>query len=201
MDFSHYTELAQKAVASSQELARERSHSTITPLHLLKTIVQETSGLPYAVLKSLQIDPTHLETSIHSALQKLPTVSGGQIGAEPKLVDIFKEAEKQMRTMKDSFVSLEHLLLALSIIESDAKTILSGAGVSTKTLQSTISSVRGPHSVQDQNPEAKLQALEKYTIDFTKLAEEGKLDPVIGRDSGDRHPRRAEVWVAARLRG
>lgn len=182
MDFSNYTELAQKAVAGAQELARERSHGTITPIHLLKTVIQETSGLPFAVLKSLHIEPSNVEGSIETSLQKLPTVSGGQLGAEPKLVDIFKEAEKQMKAMRDSFVSLEHLLLALSIIESDAKTILGSMGVSTKALQSMITNVRGPHAVQDPNPEAKLQALEKYTLDFTKLATDGKLDPVIGRD-------------------
>lgn len=182
MDPSRYTELARKSLVAAQSKAQEMSHGVLTPLHLLWGILGESEGLPVAALQSKQINISAMLNEIESKLRKLPTVSGGQLSADPDIRKIFTEAEKQMKVMKDSFVSLEHLFIALATIENDAKTILADAGLPTRDIVSIITTMRGPHAVNDLNPEGKYKTLEKYTIDFTALAKTGKLDPVIGRD-------------------
>lgn len=182
MDFSRYTDLAQTSLHSAQSMAQQNSHGVLTPVHVLGAILDEPNGIPVAVLKSLGHDPHAIRKKVDEILDKQPTVTGSELRADAALTRVFAEAEKQMRSMKDSYVSLEHLFLALTTVPSDAQTLLSSFGINSKDLLATIVSVRGPHSVQDQNPEAKMQALQKYTVDFTALAKEGKLDPVIGRD-------------------
>ncbi len=182
MDPTHYTELAQKSLVTAQSKAQEMSHGILTPLHLLWGILNERDGLPVAALQSKQIDVGVMLEEIESKLKKLPTVSGGQLSADPALQKIFTEAEKQMKAMKDSFLSLEHLFIALATVESDAKSLLLKAGLLPQSLTDTITAMRGPHAVNDPNPEGKMNTLKKYTIDFTALAKDGKLDPVIGRD-------------------
>ncbi|MDD5054746.1 MAG: ATP-dependent chaperone ClpB [Candidatus Peribacteraceae bacterium] len=184
MDPSHYTELAQKSLMTAQSKAQEMSHGILTPLHLLWGVLNEPDGLPVAALQSKQINVQTILDDIESKLKKLPTVSGGQLSADPSLQKIFTEAEKQMKTMKDSFLSLEHLFIALATIESDAKAMLESSAGRNPASQflDTIKSMRGPHAVNDPSPEGKYKTLEKYTIDFTALAKTGKLDPVIGRD-------------------
>ncbi len=182
MDFSHYTELAQKAVLSAQNRAQELHHGTLTPLHLLFGVLQEQEGLPRSTLKELGTDVPMMERNIDSKLEAYPTVSGGSLSADNALQQVFTEAEKQMRSLGDTFTSLEHLFLALLSVPSDAREILEHAGVEREQALATIKAVRGPHAVNDANPEAKLQTLAKYTVDFTALARDGKLDPVIGRD-------------------
>ena len=183
MDFSRFTELASRSVASAQSLAVERHHGTLTNLHLLFAVVNEAEGVPASILSAKHLRVEDFLTTVDAALSKLPTVSGDhQVTAAREVQNVFLEAEKQMRSLGDSYVSLEHLLLALATVDSDTKKILDAAGLSKSVLSATIKDVRGPHSVQDQNPEGKMNTLKKYTTDFTALAKEGKLDPVIGRD-------------------
>ncbi len=183
MDFSNYTELAQKSVARAESIAREHHASSLHPLHLLRAVIEESSGLPVAILESKQVSAVELLKTIESAIKKLPTLSSaGQLTLDPSLAKVFTEAGTYMKKLGDSFVSLEHLFLALSSVKSEAEKILVDVGLTANQLLQAIQTVRGPHTVQDQNPEAKMNSLKKYTIDFTKLAEEGKLDPVIGRD-------------------
>jgi ATP-dependent Clp protease ATP-binding subunit ClpB len=182
MDFSHFTELAAQAVAAAQSKAQEMSHGVLTPLHLLLAVLQMDDGLPQAALKRMNIDLKTLEQSVAERLKKLPTVSGGNLGVDRDFQNILTGSEKQMRTLGDTYVSLEHILLALVSVPGETREILEQAGVKPEQLLATIKTVRGPHAVNDPNPEAKFQALAKYTVDFTALAREGKLDPVIGRD-------------------
>ena len=182
MDFSKYTELASAAVASAQQLAVSKQHSFITPLHLLKGVLDQQNGVPRPALET-NSDLMANENDLNQQLNRLPTVSGNpQIGIDRPMQQVLQEAENQMRKMGDSFVALEHILLALLTIESDAKRLLKSHQVHYDALLATIQKIRGPHKVTDQNPESKQQALAKYTVDFTARAKEGKLDPVIGRD-------------------
>ncbi len=182
MDISKYTELAAKAMTSAQSSARDMHHGTLSTLHVLQAILQEPTGVPVSVVHGLQKNPEALLREIEASLAELPTVSGGELRAEPAVQKMLAEAERTMTSLGDSYVALEHLFLALATIESDAKRLLVRNGLSDETILRMISSVRGPHSVQDPNPESKIRTLAKYTTDFTKLAAEGKLDPVIGRD-------------------
>ncbi|HRH94040.1 MAG TPA: Clp protease N-terminal domain-containing protein, partial [Candidatus Peribacteria bacterium] len=182
MDFSRYTELAQQAILAAQSAATERSHGVLTPLHILKGVLTQTDGLPRQLLKEQNVDLVKLDAAVDEALGKLPTVSGGQLAADQRFQAVTAEADKQMKSLGDQYVSLEHLLVALAKTEGDAKDVLRSFDVNEAALLATLKRIRGPHRVTDQNPEAKLQALAKYTVDFTALAREGKLDPVIGRD-------------------
>ncbi len=182
MDLSRLTELAAQAFSSAQSHARDKRHAALTALHLLRGVMTEKDGLPVAVLAKLEIDPEDLLSRIDKELSREPTVSGGQLGAAPELEKVLVAAEKEMRNLEDSYISLEHLFLAFSVVESRAKEVLSSLQLSHDIILDNIKTVRGPHTVQDQHPEGKMNTLKKYTIDFTALARDGKLDPVIGRD-------------------
>ncbi len=183
MDISKYTEFAAQALNTAQKTAREMHHGTLTPLHLLFALLQEKDGVPVASLGAMHTHLSQLLSKIDAALGKLPTVSGdSQLGIDPRLQKIFVQSEKEMKKLGDSYIALEHLMLALAGIESDARTMLTESGISYDRLYESVKTVRGPHTVQDQNPEGKYKSLQKYTIDFTALAQNGKLDPVIGRD-------------------
>ncbi len=182
MDFSKYTELAQQAIVAAQSAATERSHGVLTPLHILHGVLAQSEGLPRQLLKDQGVDVGRLDAAVTDKLDAMPTVSGGQLSADQRFQAVTVEAAKQMKAMGDEYVSLEHLLLAMAKTDGDAKDLLRSFDVNEAALLATLKRIRGSHRVTDQNPEAKLQALSKYTVDFTALARDGKLDPVIGRD-------------------
>lgn len=183
MDFSKYTELAAQALNNAQAKARDMRHGSLTPLHLLFAVMQEQDGVPVAAIGALQVSQTDVQARVESSLASLPTVSGdAQLTMDPRLQKVLEDGEKEMKKLGDTFVALEHLLLSMTTVDSDARKVLRDAGISYDQLLETIKQVRGPHGVKDQNPETKYKTLEKYTIDFTALAKEGKLDPVIGRE-------------------
>ena len=181
MDFSRATELTIQAFASAESLARKMSHGSLTPLHILSGILAAREGLPAIALTQKGI-LENVQNSLQTALNALPTVSGGKLAADPTIQEILTKAEEEMTAMGDSFVSLEHIFFGILKVTSSAKDLLKEEGVTYAEFKTSITSLRGPHTVMDQNPENKVQALAKYTIDFTALAREGKLDPVIGRD-------------------
>jgi len=183
MDFSRFTELAARSVSEAEALARTLHHGSLTNIHFLRSVINETDGLPSAVLATKNIHAEDMLKDIDAQLKKLPTVSeGAQLSAAPELQQALQEAEKQMQKLGDSYISLEHILLAFTVIDSKAKDILLSYDLNTKNLLTAIKEARGPHVVSDPNPEAKMNTLKKYTMDFTALAQEGTLDPVIGRD-------------------
>lgn len=182
MDFSKYTELATAAIAAAQQTAVTKNHGVITPLHLLKGILDQSAGVPRPAIQNSGANLKIIEERLAEKLENLPKVSGGQIGIDPPTQRILAEAEKEMKKFGDSYLALEHLLLAMLKVESDAQSLLESQNVKYDELFATIQKIRGPHKVTDPNPENKVQALSKYTVDFTALAREGKLDPVIGRD-------------------
>ena len=182
--FDKFTIKAQEAVQAAVELAASRGNPQATPVHLLHALLAEREGIVRPLFQKIGVDLSHLERITEAELSHLPKVSGGaQPQPDQELVKVFETATTESHTMKDEFVSTDHLLLALVKVPSKAKNVLQLAAVGEKELMAGLQAVRGQSRVTDQNPEEKFQALEKYGIDLTKRASQGKLDPVIGRDA------------------
>jgi ATP-dependent Clp protease ATP-binding subunit ClpB len=182
--FDKFTIKAQEAVQGAMEFAASRGNPQTTPVHLLHALLAEREGIVRPLFQKIGVDLGHLERITEAELSHLPKVSGGaQPQPDQELVKVFETATTESHTMKDEFVSTDHLLLALVKVPSKAKNVLQLAAVGEKELMAGLQAVRGQSRVTDQNPEEKFQALEKYGIDLTKRASQGKLDPVIGRDA------------------
>ena len=182
--FDKFTIKAQEAVQSAVELAGTRGNPQVTPVHLLFSLVAERDGIVRPLLEKIGVDSSQLERIVEAELSHLPKVSGGaQPQPDQELIAVFEAATAESHTMKDEFVSTDHLLLALVKTPSKARNVLQLAAVSEKDLLAALQAVRGQSRVTDQNPEEKFQALEKYGIDLVQRASQGKLDPVIGRYS------------------
>lgn len=175
----------QQAIEEAHSIAEREEQSELTPLHLLSSLLgQENSFLP-AILKKLNISLNELRNDITQALQKLPKASGvslDQIYPSKELIKVLESAADEAKSMDDSYVSVEHLLLALIKVTSDTQRLLIDKNLDYPKIKQVLQDLRGPHQVTDETPEDKYQALEKYSVDLTQKASEGKLDPVIGRD-------------------
>jgi ATP-dependent Clp protease ATP-binding subunit ClpB len=180
-----FTIKTQEALQAAQRLAEDRHNPQFVPEHLLAVLLEQESGVVAPVLDKLGADPGSLRAAVNAALDALPTVSGDDAptpNASSDLVQVLRAAEKQAGKLKDEYISTEHLLLALAEAKTGAGEALRAAGADHEALLRAVEDVRGPHRVTDQNPEDKYQALQKFGRDLTELAEQGKLDPVIGRD-------------------
>jgi ATP-dependent Clp protease ATP-binding subunit ClpB len=178
MKLDKFTEKAQEALQGAAELARDHGQQAVEPQHLLLALVREEEGVARTLLERAGASVQTLEPALVSAVEHFPKVSGsGQPYLSAALNRALEQAEKEAERLKDEYISTEHLLLALA----DTK-LLRDAGATHDGLLKALRQVRGNQRVTDQNPESKYQALEKYGRDLTKLAAEGKLDPVIGRD-------------------
>jgi ATP-dependent Clp protease ATP-binding subunit ClpB len=184
MQADRFTIKAQEAIAAAGQLAERRHNPQVTPEHLLAVLLEQEGGVVVPVLAKLGADAGALRGEVNVLLDAMPTMTEGGEAAGPssELVRVLREGEEEMRRLKDEYVSTEHLLLALSAHPSRAGDALRAAGVSKVNLAKAIAEVRGPHRVTDQSAEDKYQALEKFGRDLTEEAEQGKLDPVIGRD-------------------
>ena len=182
--FEKLTTKAQEAVSGAQSLAAGDGHAELTPLHLLSSLLSESNGIIQPLLEKMGTPIDQLRLIVDSELERLPSTTGGSNpGVSRELQSIFKAATASASEMQDEFISTEHLLLGLLRVDSGAKRILEMNAVDEKQLLNALSQVRGSQRVVDQDPEGKYQALEKYAIDLVARAREGKLDPVIGRDS------------------
>jgi ATP-dependent Clp protease ATP-binding subunit ClpB len=184
MQADRFTIKAQEAIAAAGQLAERRHNPQVTPEHLLSVLLEQEGGVVTPVLSKLGADVRALRAQVNADLDALPTMTAGGEAAGPssELVRVLREGEEEMRELKDEYVSTEHLLLALAEHSSRAGEALRNAGARKDALEKAIAEVRGPHRVTDQSAEDKYRALEKYGRDLTEEAEQGKLDPVIGRD-------------------
>ena len=187
MQPDRFTIKSQEALQAAQRLADERRNPQTTPEHLLAVLLEQDDGLVPAVLRKLGAEPGAVRQQLTPALDAMPTLSAGPSTPEPaaaagELVQILRSAESEMRELKDEYVSTEHLMLALAKHPGKAGDALRSNGASHDQLLAALNEVRGGHRVTDQNPEDKIQALERYGRDLTEAAAQGKLDPVIGRD-------------------
>ncbi|MEX0977310.1 MAG: Clp protease N-terminal domain-containing protein, partial [Pirellulales bacterium] len=178
-----FTIKAQEAVQRAQSLAADRGNPQIESLHLLAALVAETDGVVRPILEKIGANRGQLEKIIEAELGRFPKTSGGAMPAlGDSAVKVIESAQKLADTMKDEFVSTEHLLLACAQVDTKAKNVLKLNAIDESALLKALQAVRGSARVTDQNPEEKFQALEKYGIDLVERARQGKLDPVIGRD-------------------
>ena len=179
MNINRLTTKSGESLQGAMELAASLKNSEIIPLHLAVVVIKQPGGIVPSLLQKLQKNPESITTQLQSELSKLPTISGPtQPVLSSTLREVLDHAEKAADGMDDEYVSTEHLLLGL--LKNSA--IASLLEVSEKDVQKVLKEVRGTQKVTDRDPEGKYQALEKYTIDFTRLARDGKVDPVIGRD-------------------
>jgi len=178
MRLEKFTEKAQEALQEAAALARSLRQQAIEPEHLILALISQEGGVGRTLLERAGVSVQALEPALVSVVERLPRVSGGgQPYLSAELQKALDEAEQEAEKLKDEYISTEHLLLALA----GTKT-LKDAGAGHDALLRALRQIRGSQRVTDQNPESKYQALEKYGRDLTKLAAEGKLDPVIGRD-------------------
>ncbi|HEY8639947.1 MAG TPA: Clp protease N-terminal domain-containing protein, partial [Solirubrobacterales bacterium] len=181
MQPDRFTLKSQEAVAAAQRLASEARNTEVAPPHLLLALLEQEDGLVVPVLQKLGADVPAIAQRARDAVGALPTVSGDaepEVQPSSSLVKSLQRAEKEMAALGDEYISTEHILLALTDKGSGVADILPDR----ESLNKAIAEVRGPHRVTSPTPENEMQALEKFGRDLTAEAEQGKLDPVIGRD-------------------
>jgi ATP-dependent Clp protease ATP-binding subunit ClpB len=188
MDLNRFTEKSQEALRGAQALAVRRNHQGVDVEHVLAALLAEPEGLASALLTGAGIAPTAVREQIEGELNRIPQVSGPGAGAQQayltqRLVRLLTQAEDEAKALKDEYVSVEHIVLAM-LGESGGATskLLRGLGLTRERFMSALQKVRGHQRVTNPNPETTYQALERYGRDLTALALQGKLDPVIGRD-------------------
>jgi ATP-dependent Clp protease ATP-binding subunit ClpB len=188
MDVNRMTEKSQEALRRAQGLAVQRNHQAVDAEHLLAALLEEEEGLAAAFLAAAGIAPSAAREQVAEELKRIPQVSGPgteaqQVYVTQRLARLLTQAEEEAKALKDDYVSVEHLLLAmLEEKTGGAGRVLRALGLTRERLMAALKKVRGNQRVTSSNPEATYQALERYGRDLTKLAAQGKLDPVIGRD-------------------
>ncbi|RUO39256.1 ATP-dependent chaperone ClpB [Pseudidiomarina aestuarii] len=184
MRFDKLTNKFQLAIADAQSLALGRDHQFIEPVHVMQALLNQDGGTLRPLLTLLQIDSNALRTQLASALDKLPQVegSGGEVQVSAATGTLLNLCDKYAQKRNDQFISSELFVLAATEDKGVLGDMLKKLGVTRAKVEDAINKVRDGASVDDANAEEKRQALEKYTIDLTERAEQGKLDPVIGRD-------------------
>ena len=184
MRMDKFTSKLQLALADAQSLAVGRNHQFIEPVHLMAALLAQDGGTARGLLHKVGANVSQLQSQLGGAIDRLPTVQGsaGEVHLSSNLAKLFNITDKLSQDRGDSYVSSELFMLAALQDKGDLGRILQGAGVTQGEVEKAIEEVRGGTPVDEPNAEDNRQALEKYTIDLTARAEQGKLDPVIGRD-------------------
>ena len=189
MNIEKFTQKAQEAIGGSQEIALKLGNQQIDGEHLHMALLQQQNGLIPKILKYMEVNTDAVMTELESELDRLPKVSGvSNIYPTNRFTKILLGAETQSENFKDEYISVEHIYLSL-IEEGTGKnaSIFRRFGINKDSFLKALAAVRGSQKVTSQNPEDNYEALEKYGRDLVELAKQGKLDPVIGRDSEIRH--------------
>ena len=163
-------------------LARKNGNPLVYDLHLLDAMVRQDEGVVAPILQKLGVSIPTLIAQIEREIARYPKQSGAQPSLSRELNQVFDRAEEEAKALDDEYISTEHVLLALTDVKGEAKSILSALGVDRGNVLEALKAVRGSHRVTDQTPENQYQALQRFTRDLTELARKGKVDPVIGRD-------------------
>ncbi|MGH7778521.1 MAG: ATP-dependent chaperone ClpB [Candidatus Binataceae bacterium] len=187
MNANRFTEKLQEALGRAQNAALAAHNQAVDVEHLLAALLEENDGLAASILSLSGVDRASVQSKLAAELKKIPQVTGGgsdstQVYATQRLGRVLARAEQEAGKLKDDYVSVEHVLIAILDEPGAAARILREAGLTHDKLMATLKQVRGNQRVSSANPEATYQSLEKYGRDLTKLASQGKLDPVIGRD-------------------
>ncbi|MDH3722079.1 MAG: ATP-dependent chaperone ClpB [Desulfobacteraceae bacterium] len=186
MRFDKFTIKSQELIQNAQSLASSYNHQQIEPEHLLSTMLKEPEGIARAMLNKLGVSTNDVSRELSNTIDKLPKVSGSAVGDAyicPRSKHVLDAAFSEAAKMKDQYVSIEHILLAISDEKSGkASGILKEKGITRESILKVLMDIRGSQRITDPNPEEKYQALDKFSRNLTDLARLGKLDPVIGRD-------------------
>ncbi|MBA3233240.1 MAG: ATP-dependent chaperone ClpB [Propionibacteriales bacterium] len=186
MDADKFTRRSQEAIGAAIEMATAAGNPTVEPAHLLAALLGQSDGIAAPLLRAAGVDPAAVANANADALRRLPSATGSTVTTPSyarSTIQALESAGQLAESLADEFVSTEHLLVGLSSVDSPTKQGLAEAGASAAALQGAFEGVRGSARVTSQDPEATYQALEKYAVDLTAAARDGKLDPVIGRDS------------------
>jgi len=183
MQADRFTTKSQEALTAARSLAERRNNPEITPEHLLAAMLEQDESIVSRVIAKVGARPASVGGDVAAALDVLPTLGAAADPTVSRAVrDVIRAAEDEAGALRDEYISTEHLLLAIAADDAAAGQALRREGATRDALMQAIEAVRGPHRVTDQDPEGKYQALEKFGRDLTQEAEEGRLDPVIGRD-------------------
>ena len=180
-----FTEQAHEALSASQELVRRYRHGQWDVEHILLALLEQEKGLAQDVLRELGVDVEAVKGRVEATLRSSPKVAyeGTQIYATPRISRLLENARQEADRLKDEFIGVEHLLIAIAAEDrGEATSILKDFGVTQEAIYRALQDIRGTHRVTDRQAESKYRSLEKYGHDLTELARRGKLDPVIGRD-------------------
>ena len=187
MNFDIYTTKSKEAIQSAQQLMTQNHNPQLEQIHLLVALLQQENGLVPQLLKKMDVTVESLQAAAEAELQKLPSISGSvdfdRVNADSSLVSALNAAENQAKTMKDEYVSVEHLLLGLlENAQGGVARLFSDYRITKEAVLQALQAVRGNQRVTTDSPEGTYDALEKYGTDLVKKAREQKMDPVIGRD-------------------
>ncbi len=183
MNLNNFTIKSQEAVQKALMLAEENGNQEILSLHLLSALLHQDDSFIAPLLNKIDVNTLALANEIDDSIAQLPKTTGTyQSYLSLELKEVFKQAENEQKSFQDEYVSLEHLLLALIEKGKHSAKLLKKFGLDKNRVIIALKDIRGSQRVSDPNPEAKYQALQKYARNLTRLAVQGKLDPVIGRD-------------------
>ncbi|MBL9000130.1 MAG: AAA family ATPase [Phycisphaerae bacterium] len=180
-----FTTIAQEALAAAQSDALTRSNPEVSGLHILAALIADRNGPGASVVQRAGADPARVRQVVEAELSRLPKTSSGAGATGRAVMEILTKAEAESKRMSDAYVSSEHLLLALADCSGGPKELLSLVGLSKSRLEEAVKAIRkssGVETITDQNAEGNFESLKKYAIDLTEKAQQGKLDPVIGRE-------------------
>ncbi len=180
-----FTTTAQQTLADAQSDAMGRGNPEVTGLHLLAAMLADRSGPAWSILTKAGYEPMRVSQVTAGEVDRLPKTSSGGGQAGRALMELLTKADQESKRLGDAYVSSEHLLLAAAQVAGPAKDLLTTLGITTKSIETAVKAIRassGVSNIQDPGAEASFEALKKYAIDLTQKAQQGKLDPVIGRD-------------------
>ncbi|HET7386026.1 MAG TPA: ATP-dependent chaperone ClpB [Nocardioidaceae bacterium] len=186
MDASKFTTRSQEAINTAIQQAAGSGHAQVEAVHLLAALLAQPEGIIHPLLQAVGVDPAQVSARLEEEIRRLPAATGSTVGAPSysrAALQILAKAADVASEMKDDFVSTEHLLIATATVQSPAASVLTDNGATADALRGALGSVRGSGRVTSQDPESTYQALEKYAVDLTAAAAEGRIDPVIGRDA------------------
>ena len=184
MDLSKFTERSRGFIQAAQTIATRESHQRLAPEHILKALLDDDQGFASNLITAAGGEPKRVTENLALALGKIPKVSGdaAQVYLDGTTSKVLAEAEALAKKAGDSFVPAERMLMALCMVKSAAKTALEAGKVTAQALNTAINDVRKGRTADSASAEDNYEALKKYSTDLTTRAEEGRIDPIIGRD-------------------
>lgn len=182
MDFNKLTIKSQEALQQAQVIAQGLENQAIEPAHLLKSLLESEASVITFILKKQNSNLAYINSELQTILSSLPKVSGGQLYLSQNANKVLNEAQLEANKMKDEFVSLEHIFLGILSVNDSTSQLLKNQGVTKNGVMKAIEEIRKGERVTSQSAEDTYNSLNKYAKNLNELAQEGKLDPVIGRD-------------------